>query len=193
MQNFRRGSAAERGFTLAAVMIILTVMMVFVAFTVPQMWSDVMRRERDYQTIWTMKQYARAITEFQKARKALPTSLEQLEEQNTPRVLRKLYPNPLSGEVDWVLIPVGADQGQAPPPGTAPGTPAPPAQPGVDSTAGGSGPFIGVRPPQKGPSFVTFNERTTYETWSYTINDLQRELNPAPPPPPGGSGPGGKR
>lgn len=192
MRSCKRRRESERGFTLAAVLVILTVMMIFIAYTVPQMWSDVLRRERDHQTIWTMKQYARAIAEFQKQRKALPVSLDQLKEQNTPRVLRKLYANPLSGEVDWILIAPGTEQGTPPPGGQPPPgstTPAPVTPPGVDSTKGGAGPFIGVRPPQKGDSFVTFNERTTYETWTYTITDLQRDLNPAapgganPPPP----------
>lgn len=167
----------------------LSILMIFAAYTVPQMWSDIMRRERDYQTVFAMKQYARAITEYTKQRKVPPTTLDDLEKQMKPRVLRKLYPNPLSGEVDWILV--TADP--AAPGNTAPGlpqnpTPTPPPPPGVDSRKPGGAPFIGVRPPQTGKSFLALNEKTTYETWSYTVNDLQRELTPVPPggavPPP---------
>src|SRR5512140_1880092 len=118
-----RPEPAQRGFTLAGLLVILTVMAVVLAYTVPQMWSDVLRRERDLQTIWTMKQYARAIAEFQRRRQALPVSLDQLKEQNKPRVLRRLYPDPLTGEMDWILIPAGTAVPGAPAPGTpAPGT-----------------------------------------------------------------------
>jgi hypothetical protein len=41
------------------------------------------------------------------------------------------------------------------------------------------GPFIGVRPPQTGSSYLALNEATTYETWIYTINELQQDLNAA--------------
>jgi type II secretory pathway pseudopilin PulG len=187
---------SEAGFTLAAVIVIFTIVAIVVTYTVPQMWSDVMRRERDYETMFVMKQYARAITEFQRRRGTYPTSLDQLKEQNRPRVIRQMYTNPLSGEMDWILVPFGTESGGAPPPGLQPppgqgdqpGNP-PPTPPGVDSKAGGSGPFIGVRPPQTGPSIVSFNDKTTYETWIYTTNDLQRDMAGAPPPPPTGPPP----
>jgi type II secretory pathway pseudopilin PulG len=102
--NRRKSNQHERGFTLAAVLVMLSVLMIFAAYTVPQMWSDILRRERDYQTVFAMKQYARAITEYTKQRKVPPTTLDDLEKQMKPRVLRKLYPNPLSGEVDWILV-----------------------------------------------------------------------------------------
>jgi type II secretory pathway pseudopilin PulG len=196
---------SERGYTLAALLVILTVMSVIIAFSVPKMWSDIMQRERDHQTLFAMKQYARAIQEFQKARGALPVSLDQLEEQKEPRVLRQLYPNPLSGELDWILVPFGTPSGgaQAPVPGVTPGT-APPGsqppaqpQPGVPSTSPGGGqnavPFIGVRPPQTGESFLSLNGSDRYEQWLYTIEDLAKEQTPTPPGtgPVSGSGPPG--
>lgn len=190
-----RGSR-EHGFTLASLLVILTIISVMVAYTVPTAWSEVMKRERDYQTIWVMKQYARAIWEFQQDRKAMPTSLEQLKEHNTPRrVVRQLYKNPLSGEMDWIMVAPGQDQaagGVAPglqPPGLQPQQPQQevPEGPRVDPMKY-SGPFIGVRPPQRGPSIVTFNGKETYETWMYTINDLNKEINPEMQPTvPGGN------
>ncbi|HUO84759.1 MAG TPA: type II secretion system protein, partial [Thermoanaerobaculia bacterium] len=119
-QRDRSAQSNEKGFTLAGVLVILTVLSVILAYSVPRMWSDVMKRERDYQLLFVMEQYARAIQDFQRARGALPVSLEQLEKQQKPRVLRQLYPNPLSGEVDWILVPVGTQTGQTPP-GTPPG------------------------------------------------------------------------
>ncbi|MHB0969296.1 MAG: type II secretion system protein [Thermoanaerobaculia bacterium] len=185
----RRG---ERGFTLAAVLVILTVLAVVLAYSVPPLWSQIMGRERDRQTIFVMKQYARAIHEFQKKRGAPPSSLEILAEQKEPRVLRQLYVNPLSGKMDWIMIPAGSvTMRPVTLPGAQPGGPststADDAQPGQKPELPGvkgdpmqfKGPFIGVRPPQTGNSYLALNEATTYETWIYTTNELQQDLNAA--------------
>ncbi len=98
-----RTTSSERGqegFTLAALIVILTIISMIVAFTVPEQWSLVMKRERDRQTIFLMKQYARAIYEWQqKHNNTVPVSLEQLEEARKPRLLRggKRWPMPLTG------------------------------------------------------------------------------------------------
>lgn len=175
----------QRGFTLAALLVILTVLAVVIAYSVPPTWSDILKRDRDIQTIWTMKQYARAIAEFQRKRGVLPTTLEQLKEQKNPRVIRALYTDPLTGELDWVLIAPGAP-GTPGPPGTAPGPAGNPNQPPVSSGAAGGakdyvGPFIGVRPPMRGKSYVSLNGTDQYENWSFTIVDLQRNPTGGPP------------
>lgn len=174
----------QRGFTLAALLVILTVLAVLVAYSVPPMWSDILKRERDIQTIWTMKQYARAIAEFQRKRGVLPTTLDQLKEQKEPRVIRALFNDPLTGELDWVLIAPGAAGTPVANPGPAGNPNQPPAPPpGATGTSKDYvGPFIGVRPPISGKSYVSLNGIDRYENWSYTIVDLQR--NPAGGPRP---------
>jgi type II secretory pathway pseudopilin PulG len=197
-------SSDQAGFTLAGVLVILTILAVVLAYTVPSSWSDIMRREREHQTIFVMKQYARAIQEFQRTRNALPTSLDQLEEQKQPRVIRRMYENPLSGEMDWILVAPGAPQFQpgaqigapgitTPIGGGTPGEGQPGTgnQPAAGSPADYRGPFVGVRPPQTGPSMVVFREQDQYENWSYTILDLQQEqAGPQQQPPQGGVGAG---
>ncbi len=201
-EKLRAVSRSQQGFTLAALLVILTIIAVLVAYTVPEMWSTVMQRERDRQTIWVMKQYARAIHEYKRHRGTLPTSLEQLKEMNPPRVLRREYVDPLTGELDWIPIPFGTTApvtpgttapGLTPPPNRSRSrNPAnPPATPGSTlpgSGSGGkfSGPFVGVRPAKTGQSFLTLNGADRYENWFYTITELQQEISgaPAPPPPP---------
>lgn len=189
----RRG---ERGFTLATLLVVLTVLAIVLAYSVPEMWSTIMQRERDRQTIWVMKQYARAIHEFQRKRGQPPTSMEQLQKAENPRILRKLWVNPLSGKMDWIIIPAGSvtltpvlpggvrPGGPTPSPGTGTGTndaegePGKPALPGVKGDPMAyRGAFIGVRPPQTGESFLALNDATTYDTWIYTTNEFQQELN----------------
>ena len=76
----------EPGFTLAALIVILTIMMIFVAYTVPRQWSTVMQREREQQTIYAMRQYARASTNSRRSNNTYPTSPQQLKEA-TPAAL----------------------------------------------------------------------------------------------------------
>lgn len=189
----RRG---ERGFTLAALLVIITVLALVIAYTVPVTWSDVLRRERDKQTIFAMRQYARAIADFQKKTGAFPTTLDQLKEQKKPRILRNEYPDPLTGKVDWLLIPAtpnGAPVAVVPPAPVDRDSPA-------DSTAGGNrspgtttslisnsestaytGPFAGVRPPVQGRSFLSLKGINRYELWSFTSLDLVVEAGGAAP------------
>jgi type II secretory pathway pseudopilin PulG len=135
-QSSSRARAARKngqeGFTLAALIVILTVMAIIVAYTVPQQWSMVMQREREKQTIFLMKQYARGIREFQKKHNSLPVSMDQLLEAKDPRYLRNggKWPCPLTGrEDDWILVPpnavTAAQDGSNPATrGTNPATPA---------------------------------------------------------------------
>src|SRR3954465_12853958 len=101
----RRG---EQGFTLAALVVILTIMMIFVAYTVPRQWSTVMQRQRELQTIFAMRQYARACSAFQKKNNPSPRSMQQLPSARQPRWLgggKDGIPDPLTGEMDCLLIP----------------------------------------------------------------------------------------
>jgi type II secretory pathway pseudopilin PulG len=182
----RRGQRSEQGYTLAAVLVIVTILAMVLAYTIPDQWSFVMKREREIHAIWVMKQYARAIQEFQRKRGTFPVSLEQLTEQKNPRIIRQLYPNPLTGELDWILVPLGTPTPATTQGAAAPGTPpvpqptpgAPPAQAGGGPGAQ-VGPFIGVRLPISGESVVPLNGLTKYEEWMYTINELQRDQGAA--------------
>jgi len=107
----RNRATAEGGFTLAGVIVIMTIMMIFVAYTVPRQWSTIMKRERERETIYAMQQYAKAITEFRLKNKTYPTSPQQLKDARMPRMIRGPkgeFADPLTGEVDWLVIPLSA-------------------------------------------------------------------------------------
>jgi type II secretory pathway pseudopilin PulG len=199
--------ASERGFTLAGLIVIMTIISVIVAFTVPRQWSMIMQRDRERQTIFIMKQYARAIMEWQKRHGGLPTSLDQLKEARSPRFVRGIkaeWADPLTGKVDWILVPPGAVTQQIPgaPPigggsgaggaGTT-GTTATSGSTGLQSGPGNFnpelspkdyvGPFVGVRPNKTGKAMLSLNGNDQYEQWSYTVIDLQNEINARNNPP----------
>src|SRR5688500_6066693 len=110
--NSRKRQPSQRGFTLAGLLAILGVIMIFVTMTVPPQWSKVMERERDAQTIFIMKQYARSIRNFQMKHGSAPVSLQQLKDARSPRMMRGSgeWIDPLTGKVDWIPIPASAVQ-----------------------------------------------------------------------------------
>jgi type II secretory pathway pseudopilin PulG len=193
---------AESGFTLAGLIVIMTVIAVVIAYTIPRQWSIATARDRDLQTLFAMKQYARAIQAFQDKNKAQPVSLDQLKQARNPRFIRGTtgeFIDPLTSKVDWVPIPMTnqtAQQAQQPggapvagiipnqrnqvvpvmPPVTSP-TPLPD-QTGTAAGQPGNfaGPIMGVRPNKTGKSYLMVNSSDTYEQWSYTTVDLQNEI-----------------
>ncbi|HEX7706252.1 MAG TPA: type II secretion system protein [Thermoanaerobaculia bacterium] len=203
-QPTRARSESEEGYTLAALIVLMTIISIIIAYTVPQQWSLVMRRERERQTIFLMKQYARAINAWQTKHQSPPNSLEQLQDARKPRMIRGTgqWPCPLTGNVDdWILVPPTAilpgggaplAQGNLPGGGSPtqpprqpdPGQPAP----GQPALAAGSrlnpeaspedyeGPFIAVRPRAKGKSMIALNGAENYEEWVFTVADLQAEI-----------------
>jgi len=159
-----------------------------VAYTVPRQWSAVMRRDRELQTIFVMQQYAKAIDAFEKKNHALPASIGQLKDARQPRFVRGKkaeWVDPLTGEVDWLIIPqsaAGAPTGQTapglPPQQTTTGTPPQTTSaPGIPLKDYAGGPFIGVRPSKNGDSLIEFNGKTKYEEWMYTVLDYRNERN----------------
>jgi len=184
-----RGQKREEGFTLAALLVILTIIIMIIAYTVPEQWSMVMGRERDRQTIFLMKQYARAIKTWQGKNGGLPTSLDQITEARRPRMIRGTgkWPCPITGkEDDWILVPSNAAPGGVTniPSNIAPyaNTGASTATPGpskLDKNASPAdyvGPFSGVRPKASGKSFIAFKGAEDYSAWVYTIGDLDQEI-----------------
>lgn len=182
---------SQGGFTLATLIVLLTIISIFIAYTVPKQWSIVLGRERDKQTIFIMKQYAQAIRNFQqKNGNAFPTSLDQIKKARSPRLIRGKgeWPDPLTGEVDWIPIPAQAAPQGPPAPPRVPGQPwrmpstpvgtNPTGLPGPQQNASiGNfvGPIGGVRPARTGKSYIALNGADSYEQWSYTTIDLQNE------------------
>jgi type II secretory pathway pseudopilin PulG len=174
------GRPSERGFTLAGLIVIMTIMMIFVAYTVPRQWSVIVQRDRELQTIYIMKQYAKAIDAFETKNHVLPVNINQLKDARQPRFLRgkNAEPlDPLTGQLDWLIIPqaaAGAPRGT-----TAPGLPTGPAPPppGIPMKDYAGGPFVGVRPNKSGSSLTTFNGQQTYEQWLYTVLDYRNDRN----------------
>jgi len=157
------------------VIVIMTLMMIIVAYTVPRQWSTIVQRDRELRTIAIMKQYAKAIDAFEFKNKALPVSVNQLKEARLPRFLRGKgeYLDPLTGESDWLIVTQAAGGGPTPVPGNPPTPGATP--PGIPMKDYAGGPFVGIKPGKNGSSLVEFMGASKYEDWRYTVLDYRNE------------------
>jgi type II secretory pathway pseudopilin PulG len=68
------------------------------------------RRERETQLLWVGHEYRAAIGRYWRNKRAYPQALEELlgAAPDAPlqvRYLRRLYPDPMTNAVDWVLLP----------------------------------------------------------------------------------------
>lgn len=100
----------EQGFTYLGVLFLVMLMGMALAGA-GQLWSTTSQRARERDLLWVGSQYAQALRSYYRASPGVaqyPATLEDLLEDNrfpqTVRHLRKLYPDPLTGDSDWGLI-----------------------------------------------------------------------------------------
>jgi type II secretory pathway pseudopilin PulG len=117
----RASLAGQRGYLLLSVMLLVTVMLIMLAVEAPRIAQQI-QREKEEELVNRGKEYAMAIKRFYHKNGAYPVSLEQLEDTNHIRFLRKRFKDPMTPEGEWKLIHVGEAQFNLPTPGIgAPG------------------------------------------------------------------------
>jgi type II secretory pathway pseudopilin PulG len=126
----RRG---EEGYNLAMLIVAITILNIMVAVALP-LWSYVIRRDREEETIFRGLQYAEAIRVFRQRNGRYPASLEELVKIE-PRSIRQLWTEPLSEDGEFGLVI------EAPP--------QPPAQPGAPGAQPTPAAPNATPPPQK--------------------------------------------
>jgi type II secretory pathway pseudopilin PulG len=100
---------AEEGYVLAAVIIMLAVMMIFLAAAVPKVREDI-RRDQELETMHRGQQYIRAVQLYYRKFHTFPPNVDALEDTNLMRFLRKRYDDPLTGKNDWTPVFYGANK-----------------------------------------------------------------------------------
>ena len=129
---------------LLAVMLTLSLMLVALAIEAPRIAQQI-KREKEEELVHRGKDYATAVKRFvHKNGGRYPLSIEQLEDTNHVRFLRKRYKDPITGEADWRLVHVGEAQINipVPNPGLSPGNAIAPTNPGLG--AGTNTPPTGI-------------------------------------------------
>lgn len=100
----RRNS--QSGYILIVVIFAVTLAIIALAAAVPAIKTQI-RREREDELIHRGHQYARAIQLYYRKFGRYPGSLDDLENTNNLRFLRKKYVDPITGKDEWRLIHYG--------------------------------------------------------------------------------------
>lgn len=130
----------ESGYVLLAVMLAVTLILVAMSIELPRIAQQI-KREKEEELVHRGKDYATAVKRFvHKNGGRYPLSVEQLEDTNHIRFLRKKYKDPMTGEADWKMVHAGEAQINIPAP-----------KPGLSGPGGVnpglSGPGAGINPP----------------------------------------------
>lgn len=116
MIRIRNRKSREKGYVLLGVMFALTLMLIAMAVEAPRIAQQI-KREKEEELVHRGKDYATAVKRFvHKNGGRYPMSLEQLEDTNHIRYLRKRYKDPTTGENIWRLVQLGQAEIKIPAP-----------------------------------------------------------------------------
>jgi len=103
-----KGRNAESGYALITILFLLGVVAVMLARSLPR---DAMAAERTREEvlIYRGEQYARAVKLYFREHQRYPETLDDLEETDGVRFLRRRYRDPITGDDEWRLIKMGTD------------------------------------------------------------------------------------
>jgi type II secretory pathway pseudopilin PulG len=111
-----RARSTESGYVLLAVMLTLLLMLIALSVEAPRIAQQI-KRDKEEELIHRGKDYATAVKRFvHKNGGRYPASVEQLENTNHVRFLRKKYVDPITGDSDWKMVHVGEAEIKIPAP-----------------------------------------------------------------------------
>jgi type II secretory pathway pseudopilin PulG len=151
----------QRGFILALLLGMITVIGILLTKAMPPVLTEV-RRDQEEELIFRGEAIRNAIRRYKTLTGGYPTSLEALMKVR-PRILRKLYKDPMTGEGDWELV-------------TA-------VQPGASGDLTGL-PIVGVHSRSQKDSFKIYEGKTLYSDWVFSASDNLLGISPAAAPQP---------
>src|SRR5580704_10357265 len=105
---YRRNSSShpESGYILLAVLFMMALVLIALAVAAPRISADI-QRDREDDLYHRGLQYKRAIKLYYRKFGSYPASIDQLENTNNIRFLRKRYTDPMTGKDDWKVIHFG--------------------------------------------------------------------------------------
>ena len=96
----------EGGFLLLAVLLMMAFIIIAASIEIPQMVQQ-LKRDREEEMIHRGTEYARAVKKYYKKFGRYPANLEQLDNTNQIRFLRKRYKDPLTKDGQWKTLTYG--------------------------------------------------------------------------------------
>jgi type II secretory pathway pseudopilin PulG len=172
----------NRGYTLVALIVGLTVMAILIAGVLP-MASAESQRDKEAELIFRGFQYAEGIRNFHRRYGRYPNTLKEMFEMH-PRTLRKLWKDPMTNSDKWGLVTAAGapvTTTVAPRSGGLAPTPAPTPTPNTFPSATGGpgnpgdqppGPIMGVYSTSRKKGYRQFSGRENYNQWQFTEQTL---------------------
>jgi type II secretory pathway pseudopilin PulG len=167
-----KGGGADAGFAMAALLVAMTIMAVFLTMALPA-WKTAAQREKETELIFRGQQYARAVMLFQrKYANTFPPNLDVLLNEH---FLRKKYKDPMTEDGEFqVLYANQQTTGQPGAGGIVPTQGQPQSRP--TTLVGGSsmaqGGIIGVVSKSTGTSIRIFNGHDKYNEWTFVATQV---------------------
>lgn len=96
----------RQGYILLSVMLLIALMLIAMAVEAPRIAQQI-QRGKEEELVHRGMEYAKAVKKYRRKMGAFPTSIEQLQDTNHIRFLRKRYKDPMTGEDNWKLVHVG--------------------------------------------------------------------------------------
>jgi hypothetical protein len=93
----------DSGHLLLAILLMMALMVIAATYEAPRIVQQ-LKRDREEEMIHRGTEYARAIKKYYKKFGAYPNTIEQLENTNNIRFLRKRYKDPLTKDGKWTLL-----------------------------------------------------------------------------------------
>jgi type II secretory pathway pseudopilin PulG len=150
---------------MAAVLVIMAAMAILLTVAVETV-SFQQRREKEEELIFRGNQIVEAIRLFRARNGRFPLTLAELVNAK-PRVLRKVWKDPMTGAADWEPVFLGEEGTNVSPGGL---TPPPTPTPGIGGPAQGgqkTGPIIGVHSRSCAESIKVLDGHTRYCDWKF--------------------------
>jgi type II secretory pathway pseudopilin PulG len=97
---------SEAGYILLAVLFLVALILLSLAVAAPRIAKSI-QRDKELELIHRGEQYKRAIKLYYNKFGNYPSSIDQLENTNNMRFLRKRYTDPMTGKDDWKIIHFG--------------------------------------------------------------------------------------
>src|SRR5215472_4342277 len=105
----RSKSRSQRGYILLSIMLMMTLMVIALAVEAPRIAQQI-KREKEEELIHRGNEYKNAIKKYFRKFGRYPMNVEQLENTNNMRFLRKRYKDPFTGKDEWRLLHPGEVQ-----------------------------------------------------------------------------------
>ena len=105
----RRSHRSQRGVILLLLLIALVLVIIAMGIAAPKL-AEAIKRDREIEMIHRGTQYARAVKKYYKKFGRYPSTIEQLENTNNMRFLRKRYADPMAKDGKWRPVKFGEAQ-----------------------------------------------------------------------------------